>query len=65
MMDEFHDDIIAEVRRTREGLLEKYGGIDGLHKHMDEQRPILEKMGFHFMTEKEMEELKHCHDKVT
>ena len=36
-------DPVAEVRRNRELLLERYGGIDGLHKHMDEERPELEK----------------------
>jgi hypothetical protein len=43
-------DPIIEVRRNRELLLEKYGGIDGLHKHMDEERPILEKQGWTFMS---------------
>jgi hypothetical protein len=43
------DDPIKEVRRNREKLLEMYGGIDGLHKHMDEQRPLLEKQGWKFM----------------
>jgi hypothetical protein len=57
------DEIVDEVRRTREGLLERYGGIDGYNKHLDEDRPRLEKMGFHFVTEEEMEELKHRHDK--
>ena len=41
---------VDEVRRNRELLLEKYGGIDGLHKHMDEERPELEKQGWKFMT---------------
>lgn len=43
-------DPIAEVRRNRELLLEKHGGIDGLLKHMDEERPELEKQGWKFMT---------------
>ena len=43
-------DPIAEVRRNRELLLEKYGGLDGLHKHMDEERPELEKQGWQFIT---------------
>lgn len=42
-------DPVAEVRRNRELLLEKYGGIDGLHKHMDEERPKLEAQGWVFM----------------
>jgi hypothetical protein len=34
-MDYIDSDPVAEVRRNRELLLEIYGGIDGLHKHMD------------------------------
>jgi hypothetical protein len=63
-MNEFYDDIIAEVRRNKAELLEKYGGIDGLHKHMDEERPRLEKEGWHFATDEEIAELQHRHDKV-
>ena len=42
-------DPIAEVRQNREFLLEKYGGIDGLLKHMDEDRPKLEAQGWKFI----------------
>ena len=48
------NDPIAEVRRNRELLLEKYGGIEGLHKHMDEERPELEKQGWKFITAEEI-----------
>jgi hypothetical protein len=44
------NDPVAEVRRNREALLEQYGGIDGLRKHMDEERPELEKQGWKFMS---------------
>jgi len=44
------NDPVAEVRRNREGLLKKYGGIDGLHRHMDEERPELEKQGWTFVS---------------
>ena len=47
-------DPVAEVRRNREALLEKYGGIDGLHKHMDEERAELEKRGWKFITLEEV-----------
>ena len=47
-------DPVAEVRRNREFLLEKYGGIDELHKHMDEERPVLEKQGWKFITAEEL-----------
>jgi hypothetical protein len=58
------DEIIAEVRKNRAELLEKYGGIDGLHKHMDEERPRLEKEGWHFVTDEELAELQHRHDEI-
>jgi len=48
------DDPVTEVRRNRELLLEKYGGIDGLHKHMDEERPELEKRGWTFVSVEEI-----------
>jgi hypothetical protein len=50
---EYHDEIVAEVRRNRAKLLEIYGGIQGLHKHMDEERPRLEKEGWKFVSVEE------------
>ena len=47
-------DPVAEVRKNRELLLEKYGGIDGLHKHMEEERPKLEKQGWKFISVEEI-----------
>ena len=47
-------DPVAEVRRNREALLEKYGDIEGLHKHMDEERAELEKQGWKFITLEEV-----------
>jgi hypothetical protein len=44
------NDPVAAVRRNREALLKQYGGIDGLRKHMDEERPELEKQGWRFMS---------------
>ena len=38
-------DPVTEVRCNRELLLEKHGGIDGLLKHMDEERPKTGKAG--------------------
>ena len=43
-------DPVAEVRHNRELLLEKYGGIEGLRKHMDEERPKLKEQGWKFVT---------------
>jgi len=50
MKNGYHDDIITEVRRNRAKLLEMYGGIEGLHKHMKKERPELEKQGWHFIS---------------
>jgi hypothetical protein len=61
-MKGFYDPIIAEVRYNREKLLAMYGGIDGLHKHMDENRPDLEKAGWHFVTKEKIDILQHRHD---
>ena len=47
-------DPVAEVRRNREILLEKHGGIDGLHKHMDEEQPILKQQGWKFISVEEV-----------
>jgi hypothetical protein len=47
-------DPVVEVRRNRAALLEKYGGIDGLHRHMDEDRPELEKQGWTFVPVEEI-----------
>jgi hypothetical protein len=54
----FYDPIITEVRHNREKLLEMYGGIEGLHKHMDEERPHLEKEGWRFVSGEEIAALK-------
>ncbi|MDR2759375.1 MAG: hypothetical protein LBB78_08340 [Spirochaetaceae bacterium] len=61
-MKGFYDPIIAEVRRNREKLLEIYGGVDGLHKHMDDERPQLEKDGWHFVTSEEITALQRRHE---
>jgi hypothetical protein len=52
-MKNYHDEIVAEVRHNRTKLLEMYGGIEGLHKHMDEERPRLEKEGWKFISAEE------------
>jgi hypothetical protein len=52
-------DIIAEVRQTRETLLEKYGGIDGYLKHLAEERPQLEKEGWKFVSIDEIRSRNH------
>jgi hypothetical protein len=44
------DEIMAEVRQNKARLFEMYGGVEGLHKHMDEERPRLEKEGWKFIS---------------
>ena len=59
IMNYINIDPVAEVRRNRELLLEKYGGMDGLLKHMDEERPKLEAQGWRFVTPEEIRAKKH------
>ena len=47
-------DSIKEVRRNRELLLEKYGSIEKLCKHLDEERKKLESQGWKFVTAEEL-----------
>jgi hypothetical protein len=60
-MNNFYDPIVAEVRQNRAKLLEMYGGIEGLNKHLEEERPLLEKEGWHFATPDELVALKQHH----
>ena len=55
-MTNYYDPIIAEVRERRAQLIEKYGGWEGYEKHLDEERPRLEKEGWHFETAEEFAE---------
>ena len=64
MIEYIDHDPVAEVRRIRENLLEKHGGIEGLHRHMDEQRPILEKQGWKFVTPEEVRAKRRARDSV-
>jgi hypothetical protein len=52
-VNDYYDEIVAEVRHNRIKLLEIYGGIEGLHKHMDEEHLILEKKGWKFVPAEE------------
>jgi hypothetical protein len=59
MMNKFEDEIVAEVRKHRAELLEDYGGIEGLRKHFEEERPRLEREGWQFVDIDEMLRKKH------
>jgi hypothetical protein len=52
---------IAEVRRIRAKLFEEFGGVEGWHQHNMEERPRLEKEGWRFATEEELECLRQRH----
>jgi hypothetical protein len=53
-MNFYEDDIVDEVYRHRKELLEEYGGIEGLHKHMAEELPLLIKQGWKFVSVEEV-----------
>ena len=48
-MNVFEDEIVAEVRKHRAELLEEYGGIEGYLKHLEADRPRLEREGWQFV----------------
>ena len=50
----YEDEIINEVRRNREELLEEYGGIEGLHRHMDDELPLLIQQGWKVVSAEEV-----------
>jgi len=47
-------DPVLEVRCNREQLLKEYGGIDGLHQYMDEEREKLIEQGWRFVSAEEV-----------
>ncbi|GHU51169.1 hypothetical protein FACS1894200_11110 [Spirochaetia bacterium] len=55
-MEYVEDEVMQELRRNKALLLERYGGIEGLHQHHTKERPLLEAKGCHFETEKEFAE---------
>ncbi|MDR2490203.1 MAG: hypothetical protein LBD20_02240 [Spirochaetaceae bacterium] len=57
-MIEYYDKVLEEVRRNRENLLNVYGGIDGFHEYMRQERPRLEKDGWKFINPDELRERK-------
>ena len=57
----YYDPFVDEVRQNREKLLDLYGGFEGYMKHIDEERPRLEKEGWRFATEEELAALKQRH----
>ena len=47
-------DLVAEVRRNREDMLEEHGGYERYTKYLSEQRKKLEDEGWHFATPDEI-----------
>jgi hypothetical protein len=58
-MNNHTEDPVAEVHRIRAELLEEYGGIKGYLKHLNEDRPRLEREGWHFANPEELAALKN------
>jgi hypothetical protein len=50
----YEDEIVNEVHRTRARLLKQYGGIEGLHKHMKEELPLLIRQGWKVVSPEEV-----------
>jgi hypothetical protein len=51
---QFHDPIVAEVRKTREDLLAEFDGdMNKLHQYLAKQQPVWEAAGFRYVTEEE------------
>jgi hypothetical protein len=42
------DEIMKEVRERKAHVLEKFGGWDGLNRHIDAERPQREKEGWKY-----------------
>jgi hypothetical protein len=45
-MNHYKDNIVAEVRKSREELLEEHGGIEGYLKYLQSQNSRWEAEGF-------------------
>jgi hypothetical protein len=58
-MNVFEDEIVTEVRKHRTELLEEYGGIAGYLKHIEADRPRLEREGWRFVDMSEILKKKH------
>jgi hypothetical protein len=56
-MDDWKN-FILEVRQNKAQLLEQYGGVLGLQKHQEEERPKLEQAGWKFITSEELKMMK-------
>jgi hypothetical protein len=50
----YKDEIVEEVRRNREELLQEYGGVNGYLKHLTDEQLRLEKEGWVFVTPEEV-----------
>jgi hypothetical protein len=53
------DEIITEIRKTRENLLEEYGGIEGYNRRLAAERPRWETEGWRFVSPEDERIRKH------
>ena len=49
----FEDEVVEEVRRTRKKLLEEYGSMEALNRHLKEERPRWEQEGWVYVSMEE------------
>jgi hypothetical protein len=56
---EYEDDPMEEIRRNRDLLLEMYGSMEGVRKHLAEERPKWKKEGWKIVTAEEVAALKN------
>jgi hypothetical protein len=59
------EDPVEEVHRIRAELLEKYGGMEGYMKHLDDDLPRLIAEGWKFLTPEEMAALRNRREPIT
>jgi hypothetical protein len=64
-MKRYKDDIVAEVRRYREELLDEHGGIEGYLKYLQAQHTRWEAEGFKSVSPKEIKAQKHSSEMVS
>jgi len=64
-MKHYKDDIIAEVRKNREELLEEHGGIEEYLKYLQSQHSRWEAEGFRHVGLKEIQAQKCAEKMVT
>jgi hypothetical protein len=50
----FEDEVVEEVRRNREKLLEEYGSMEAWNRHLKQERPRREREGWVYVSMEEV-----------